>query len=245
MRDQSIRKSARSSTAVPVWTTVQQEKRSSGPRCTCSPSVRGGTLEPPSRGSQHFPVGIPAVTAAATRATGIWWLPTCSNHQSCTAGFARCGASRDPASTSIKRPCPTARRRGCPWSGAVTTSPWLLEASDSSNGRPAPVALFEGRRSSWRTIASIAVAAPSRLALGRHSASSRRATSTPTRRSLLRRVARRRRVADDAPGDRSQTRGAVLREGAVLPRLSACSSLGDTGEAAALVLACAGTAPAS
>ena len=35
------------------------------------------------------------------------------------------------------------------------------------NGRAPPVAAFDGRRSSWRTIASIAVTVPSRLALRR------------------------------------------------------------------------------
>jgi hypothetical protein len=53
----------------------------------------------------------------------------------------------------------------------------------------------------------------------RHSASWPRATSTSTRRSLPRWAACRRRA-----GHRSQTRGAVLREAAALPRLSACGS---------------------
>ena len=96
-----MRNSARSSTAVPAWTTVQREKRSSG---TAALAVDRYWAEPSasSRGSHHFPVGMPAVTGAATKATGIWWLPTCSNQQSSTAGFARCGASRVPASPSIK-----------------------------------------------------------------------------------------------------------------------------------------------
>jgi hypothetical protein len=60
----------------------------------------------------------------------------------------------------------------------------LLKASGSSNGRPPPVAPFDGRRSSWQTIASIASTVPSGLALRRPSATSqtRRANSQPASR---------------------------------------------------------------
>jgi hypothetical protein len=54
---------------------------------------------------------------------------------------------------------------------------------------------------------------------GRHFASWPRATPTSTRRSLARWAARRRR-GRRRPGHRSQTKGAVLREAAALPRLS-------------------------
>jgi hypothetical protein len=55
---------------------------------------------------------------------------------------------------------------------------------------------------------------------GRHSASWPRATATSTRHSLPRWAARRRRGRRRRPGHRAHSRGAVLREGAALPRLS-------------------------
>jgi hypothetical protein len=72
-----------------------------------------------------------------------------------------------------------------------------LVQSCSNNGPPPPVAPFDARRSSWRTIASIAVTVPSRVALRR-----------PTATSLPARVSRR-------PG--SQEADAAVEAGAPRP----------------------------
>jgi hypothetical protein len=53
-------------------------------------------------------------------------------------------------------------------SKAATAEPPPLQASSSSKGGAPAVAPFDGWRSSSRTIASIAVTVPRRLALGRH-----------------------------------------------------------------------------
>ena len=127
MRDQSMRKSARSSTAVLVWTTVQQEKRSSGPAAL---AVHRYGAEP----SSHLPEAPDTSQLECQqsrqrrrgrRASGGCLLaPTSSRAR---RGSRVVALAVSPPAPPSKRPCPTARRRGCPWSGAVTTSPWLLE----------------------------------------------------------------------------------------------------------------------
>ena len=82
-----------------------------------------------------------------------------------------------------KRKSLAQRPGSCIVAVAATPTRLLLQASSSSNGRPPLVAAFDGRRSSWRTIASIAVTVPSRLALRRRRATLRRACASRWRAS--------------------------------------------------------------
>ncbi len=126
MRGQSMRKSARSSTAALVWTTVQQETRSSGPaalavdrygrnpratfqRLRTLPSWNATSHGSGDEGDGHLVAASvlkPAVVHGRVRRV--------------------VALAVSPPAPPSKRPCPTARRRGCSWSGAVTASPWLL-----------------------------------------------------------------------------------------------------------------------
>jgi hypothetical protein len=112
MRDQSIRKSARSSTAVLVWTTVQQEKRSSGP---AAHAVHRYGAEP----SSHLPEAPDTSQLECQQSRqrrrgrrasgGCLRAPTSSRAR---PGSARCGASRVPASTSIEAAVSDPETRG-------------------------------------------------------------------------------------------------------------------------------------
>ena len=132
MRDQSMRNSARSSTAVPAWTTVQREKRSSGPAAL---AVHRYWAEPSSR-LPEAPITSQLECQQSRQrrrmrqaSGGCLLAPTSSRAR---PGSRVVALAVSPPAPPSKRPCPTVRRRGCSWSGAVTTSPWLLEASSSS-----------------------------------------------------------------------------------------------------------------
>jgi hypothetical protein len=158
------------------------------------------------------------------------WLPVPGNAYAATAS-AIASATRTARSLSRgARAEPPRRHRDRRYGPHYR----LSRASASPiSGRPdlgraeAPVAPVSPRskRVRPRLGATAFPLAPATAALSqrRHPASWPRATSTPTRRSLPRRAGRRRRwplTACRRPGDCSQTRGAVLGEGAALPRLS-------------------------
>ena len=124
-------KSARSSTAVLVWTTVQL-KKSSGPAAL---AVHRYGAEP----SSHLPEA-PDTSQLECSSHGsgdegdghlvaAYLLQPAVAHGRVHRGVA---LAVSPPAPPSKRPCPTARRRGCSWSGAVTTSPWLLESDRPS-----------------------------------------------------------------------------------------------------------------
>ena len=146
MRGQSMRKSARSSTAALVWTTVQQETRSSGPaalavdrygrnpratfqRLRTLPSWNATSHGSGDEGDGHLVAASvlkPAVVHGRVRRV--------------------VALAVSPPAPPSKRPCPTARRRGCSWSGAVTASPWLLRVKQRQSWRPIQAA---GARERW------------------------------------------------------------------------------------------------
>ena len=135
MRDQSMRKSARSSTAVLVWTTVQQEGRSSGP---AAPAVHRYGAEPSSHppeapDTSQLECQQSRQRRQGRRASGGCLLaPTRVVHGRVRRGVA---LAVSPPAPPSKRPCPTARRRGCSW--------WSSHIDPAHNGRH-----LAGRRAS-------------------------------------------------------------------------------------------------